>query len=100
MKKAVMSTNQPQSLRAGVESTSATIVGGFCLFLATWMVAMTGYFWAAIPLGLAGAVAFPMTRGIVTLGRLKVGYHFHDFITFLLWGLLIYATVLVAQPWK
>ena len=95
-----MGTSQPHSLRAGIESTSATIVGALCLFVAIWMVVMTGYFWAAIPLGLAGAVAFPATRGIVTLGRLKVGYHFHDFLTFLLWGLLIYTTVLVAQPWQ
>lgn len=94
-----MGTNQPQDLRSGVEATSATIVGAFCLFVGAWMVIMTGYFWAAIPVILAGAVAFPHTRGLVTLGWLTVGRRFHDFVAFLLWAGLLFLAVLIAKPW-
>jgi hypothetical protein len=94
-----MGTNQPQTLRGRVEATSATIIGALCLFVGTWMLVMTGYFWTAFPIILAGAVTFPATRGIVTFGRLKVGYHFHDFITFLLWAGLLFLAVLIAKPW-
>jgi hypothetical protein len=94
-----MGTNQPQSLRGSVEATSATIIGALCLFSGAWMLVMTGYLWAAIPVILAGAVAFPLTRSIVTLGWLTVGRRFHDFITFLLWAGLLFLAVLIAQPW-
>lgn len=94
-----MGTNQPQGLRAGVESTSAGIIGLLCLFLGGWMFVMTGYFWAAIPMVLAGAVAFPATRPIVTFGRLRVGRQLHDFLTFLLWGLLVIVAIFIIQPW-
>ncbi|WP_049998849.1 hypothetical protein [Halococcus sediminicola] len=94
-----MRTNQPQSLRSSVDSTSATLVGGFCLLLGVWMLVMTGYLWAAIPMIVAGAVAFPLTRPIVTLGQLRVGRHLHDFVSLLLWAALVFATVLVARPW-
>ncbi|WP_160135707.1 hypothetical protein [Halococcus salsus] len=94
-----MGTSQPTGLRAGVEATSATFIGGICLFVGVWMLIMTGYFWAAMPLVLAGAVAFPMTRSIVTFGRLRVGRRLHDFLAFLLWGLLVIATTFVAEPW-
>jgi len=94
-----MGTNQPHGLRAGVEASAATVIGGISLFVGAWMVLMTGYFWAAIPLILAGAVAFPMTRPLVSLGRLRVGRRLHDFLTFVLWGALVFAAILVAQPW-
>lgn len=88
-----------QSVRAGVEATSATIVGALCLFFGAWMLVMTGYLWTAVPVIFAGAVAFPPLRPIVTLGFLRVGRRFHDFITFLLWAALLYSAVLVARPW-
>lgn len=93
-----MSTNQ-HGLRASLDATAATFLGVLTLLLGGWMVAMTGYLWAALPIIAAGAVIFPMTRRLVTFGALGVGGRLHDFLAFMLFLLLLFVAVLVAQPW-
>jgi hypothetical protein len=93
-----MGSNQT-GLRASLDATAASFVGLLCLFLGGWMVAMTGYLWAALPILAAGAVIFPATRGVATFGALRVGPRLHDFLAFMLFLLLLFVAVLVAQPW-
>lgn len=93
-----MTANQ-HGLRASLDATAANLVGLLCLFIGAWMIVMTGYLWAAVPIILAGAVLFPMTRGVVTFGVLRVGPRLHDFLAFMLFLALLFVAVLVAQPW-
>lgn len=94
-----MSTNQPHGLQGALDAAMGRFVGLLSLFVGAWMLVMTGYMWAAVPVILAGAVLFPLTRPLVTFGRLGVGRRLHDFVTFLLWGALLFLAVIIAQPW-
>lgn len=94
-----MSTNQPLSVRGALEATSSTIVGFFTLVLGVWLIFMTGYLVAALAVVIAGAIAFPPTRGIVTLGRLRVGRWLHDAIAFFSWFVWLTIAYFIAQPW-
>jgi hypothetical protein len=95
-----MSTQQPLSVRGALESTSSTIVGFLTLLFGVWLVFMTGYsIVVAIPVIVAGAIAFPATRGIVTLGRLRVGRWLHDAIAFFSWLIWLTIAYFIAQPW-
>lgn len=90
---------QQHGLRASLDATAGSFVGLLCLFLGGWMIVMTGYLWAALPIVAAGAVIFPATRGLATFGVLRVGPRLHDFLAFMLFLALLFLAVLVAQPW-
>lgn len=93
-----MSTQQP-SLRGALEATSSTVLGLITLSGGVWTLFMTGYFGASIAAIIAGAIAFPPTRGIVTFGRLRVGRWLHDAISFFLWIAWLVIAMFIAQPW-
>lgn len=95
-----MSTQQPLSVRGALEATSSTVVGFLTLLFGVWLIVMTGYsIVVAIPVIIAGAIAFPATRGIVTLGRLRVGRWLHDAIAFFSWLIWLAIAYFIAQPW-
>lgn len=91
---------QQLSLRGALEATSSTIVGFLTLFFGVWLLFMTGYsVVVAIPVVVAGAIAFPPTRGIATFGRLRVGRWLHDAIAFFAWFIWLAIAYFIAQPW-
>ena len=88
------------SLRGALEATSSTIVGFLTLFFGVWLLFLTGYsVVVALPVIIAGAIAFPATRGVATLGRLRVGRWLHDAISFFLWFGFLTVAYFIAQPW-
>lgn len=95
-----MAAQQPLSVRGALEATSSTIVGFLTLFFGVWLLVMTGYSVAVVvPIVIAGAIAFPPTRGIVTLGRLRVGRWLHDALAFFAWFVCLAIAYFIAQPW-
>jgi hypothetical protein len=90
---------QQSSLRGALEATSSTILGLITIAGGLWTLFLTDAFGASIAAVIAGAIAFPPTRGIVTFGRLRVGRWLHDAISFFLYILWLVIALFIAQPW-
>lgn len=94
-----MTTQQPLSVRGALEATSSTILGFITIAGGLWTLILTDAFGASIAAIIAGAIAFPPTRGVVTFGRLRVGRWLHDAISFFFYLLWLVIALFIAQPW-